>query len=296
VAHHWGWRTAFYIGGGPGALLALTCLLIQEPERKLAAAKAKLVDGLRRLAAVPLFRRSTLGYCAQTWAVGAFAFWAPTFLVARFPIHRVWDLAAGFEPHAFWYQVAGEWWGIAAVVKSGVHAGLDVQGANFYFGLITVVAGALGTILGGKWADAARRNAPPVAEDAPYDAPANKVGINAQLKICAYGMALAVPFGVACFVAPTSLLFFTFAFVVEVGVFMAAAPVNVVALRAVPVELRASAMAASIFAIHLFGDLWSPPALGALIDSLPIMAAMMVLPIAFAVSSSIWWPRPAEAE
>jgi hypothetical protein len=62
-------------------------------------------------------------------------------------------------------------------------------------------------------------------------------------------------------------------------------------LRAVPPERRASAMAASIFAIHLFGDLWSSAALGLLQDALEIRLAMMALPITFAVAAVIWWPR-----
>jgi hypothetical protein len=63
----------------------------------------------------------------------------------------------------------------------------------------------------------------------------------------------------------------------------------------VPTELRASAMAASIFAIHLFGDLWSSAALGLLTDMLPLRLAMMALPITFALSASVWWPRAKEA-
>src|SRR5262245_33250462 len=31
VATHWGWRTAFYVAGGPGIVLALSCLVMYEP-------------------------------------------------------------------------------------------------------------------------------------------------------------------------------------------------------------------------------------------------------------------------
>jgi hypothetical protein len=54
-------------------------------------------------------------------------------------------------------------------------------------------------------------------------------------------------------------------------------------------------MAASIFAIHLFGDLWSTAALGLLKDLLPIAIAMMALPVTFALSAYQWWPRAREA-
>ena len=74
---------------------------------------------------------------------------------------------------------------------------------------------------------------------------------------------------------PTPLLFFTFAFFAEIGLFLSTSPVNAIGLRAVPPELRASAMAAMIFAIHLFGDLWSPTVLGLLNDVLISGVAMM---------------------
>jgi len=86
-----------------------------------------------------------------------------------------------------------------------------------------------------------------------------------------------------------------FAFLCELGLFLSTSPVNAIVLRAVPTELRASSMAASIFAIHLFGDLWSSAALGLLTDVLPIVLAMMALPITFAISAATWWPRRREA-
>jgi len=55
-------------------------------------------------------------------------------------------------------------------------------------------------------------------------------------------------------------------------------------------------MAASVFSIHLFGDLWSTAALGLLFDYLPLKVAIMALPLAFAWSAYIWRPRRREAE
>ena len=46
--------TAFFVAGGPGIVLALSCLLIVEPPRKLAvAAKGKVIDGLKTMAKHP---------------------------------------------------------------------------------------------------------------------------------------------------------------------------------------------------------------------------------------------------
>ena len=109
------------------------------------------------------------------------------------------------------------------------------------------------------------------------------------------GHFVAAPLAAASFFMPAPAGFFAVAFFAEVGLFLPIAPVTAVGLRAVPAELRASAMATMIFAIHLLGDLWSPPALGLLQDALPVRLAMMALSVAFAISAAVWWPRALEA-
>jgi MFS transporter, Spinster family, sphingosine-1-phosphate transporter len=260
IADHWGWRTAFYVAGGPGLVLALACLLIQEPQRKLREAKGKILEGVRTLFKQPLFRRAVLGYCAYTWALGAFSFFAPKFVAERFPEY------------------------------------LDDAKANYYLGIVTVLTGIIGTVIGGRWGDKVLASMPALGPDTPYDARANKQGINGLLRICAIGMVIATPLTAAAFFMPLPVAFFVLAFLAELGLFLSTSPVNAIGLRAVPPELRASAMAAMIFAIHLLGDLWSPYALGALYDRLPKETAMMAIPLLFAVSAYVWWPRTSEAE
>jgi MFS family permease len=259
IAERWGWRAAFYIAGGPGLLLAAACLLIEEPQRKLREAKGNVIDGLRTLAKIPLFRRAVLGYCAYTGAIQAFAFWAPKYLVTTY----------------------GEY--------------LNDETANRYFGLITVVSGIVGTVIGGRWADRELVKTPTTV-DTPYDAPINKQGTNLLLRICSLGMIWATPLVAACFFIPVPAAFFACAFLAQLGLFLSTSPVNAIGLRAVPPELRASAMAAMIFAIHLFGDLWSPPALGLLKDHLPTVVAMMAVPLVFGWAAYVWWPRASEAK
>ena len=70
--------------------------------------------------------------------------------------------------------------------------------------------------------------------------------------------------------------------------FLSTGPVNVVIVSAVPVGLRATAMAGSIFAIHLFGDAISPPIVGWLADRAGLADAVMIMPAAVAVSGLIW--------
>lgn len=254
----WGWRAAFFVCGGPGLVLALACLWIAEPARKLREPRGSLVEGLKTLSRIPLFRRGVLGYCAYTAGLGAFSHWAPTFIVERFQT-------------------------------------LTLDKANYWLGLTTIGAGIIGTVIGGRWADARQRRHP-ITVDTAFDAPANKRGTNELLGICAIGMVVAAPLAAIAFVVPVPAGFFGAAFLAQIGLFLSTSPVNAIALRAVPPELRASAMAAQIFAIHLFGDLWSPYVLGVLRDVLVPTAAMMALPITFAVSAILWWPRRREAE
>jgi MFS family permease len=274
IEARWGWRAAFYICGGPGVLLSLGSLLIHEPARKLREAKGKVLDGLRTLAKLPLFRRAVLGYCAYTAALGAFSYWAPKFIAERFPTSLT--------------TIGLDQTGKSIVTRTAL------ENANYYFGLATILAGIIGTIIGGRWADWTQRHHP-VTADTAFDDPVNKRGTNALLRICAIGMAWAAPLAVAAFLMPAPLTFFAFAFLAEIGLFLSTSPVNAIGLRAVPPELRASAMAAMIFAIHLFGDLWSPTVLGFILDYLVATIAMMALPITFAISAFWWWPRRSEA-
>ena len=259
IGAHWGWRAAFLVCGGPGIALALLCLLIVEPARKLADPKARLVDGLREISRVPLFRRAVLGYIAFNAAAGAFSFWAPNFLVERFP------------------------------------EGLTLKTANFWFGVVLIVAGAVGTIVGGWWSDRRIRRLRQPAPGAPHDAPEHKAAVNQMLRVSAIGMIVAAPFTALCFLMPVAWGFFAAAFIVELGLFLSNSPVNIAMMRAVPSERRASAVAANVFAIHLFGDLWSAAALGLLLDHLDREIAMMSLPLTFAWSAYLWWPRTREA-
>lgn len=249
VEVRWGWRSAFFVAGGPGLLFALFCLFIAEPARKVLTEKPDIKRDLRRLITVDLYRQGVFGFCAYTAAIGAFSYWAPTFLFRRY--------------------------------------GLALNVANFRFGVITVVAGALATGIGGKWADNVRRRV--AAEFGPEAV--ERETVRGLLRICALGSAIGAPIAVACFLSPSPTLFFILVFFCILALFLGTSPINAVILRAVPPEVRASAMAVSIFAIHLLGDLWSKPFVGMLIDHLPVQIAMLTLPVAVGVSAVIWWPR-----
>ncbi|HXX68890.1 MAG TPA: MFS transporter, partial [Polyangiaceae bacterium] len=111
VAHGRGWRAAFYVAGMPGLLVAVLCAFITTPVRPRAASGAKLFGFAWHLMRIPLYAHVVAGYCVYTFAIGGFAYWAPKYLHARY----------------------------------GTEAGRSAVA----FGAITVVGGAVGTLLGG---------------------------------------------------------------------------------------------------------------------------------------------------
>ena len=71
--------------------------------------------------------------------------------------------------------------------------------------------------------------------------------------------------------------------------FLPTGPVNTLILETVPVAQRAAAMAASIFAIHAFGDLWSPGIVGWLSDHHGgLQRAVLILPVSLLLAAAFW--------
>lgn len=251
VEHAHGWRSAFLVAGGPGLALALLCLLIAEPRNGTATVPPDVWGSARTLWRIPLYRDGVLGFCAYTFAIGGFAYWAPKYLHARY--------------------------------------GLEPGRASVDFGLITVAAGFVGTLVGGWLADAAvrrrsLRNAGKILDTKRSDAETAR----ANLSVCALSAGLGAPLAAAAIASPTAFGFFVCVAACEVALFLSSGPMNVAMLRSVPAGLRASAMALGIFAIHLLGDLWSPPLIGLVADHAPMIWAMMAVPLVFALAAFVW--------
>ena len=239
LEHAFGWRSAFFIAGGPGLVLAFLALAIEEPKRALriqdARAPANVGATAAQLFRIPLYRDTVIGYTAQTFALGGFAAWAPKYL----------------------YRVIG----------------LDLKTADYWFGLILVVTGLLATFVGGQLGDRWP------GEDR----------ARANLRVCAISTAISVPFAALCLLSSSAFGFFAAIAVAEFAIFLSTSPINAVILGSVPSELRASAMAASIFAIHLLGDMISPPLIGVISDTSSLQRAMVVIPVALGAATLVWW-------
>ncbi len=239
IAAHWGWRHAFIWAGAPGLLLALVLLPFAEPQRGQAegrtaeAAQKPKVRDIANLFFIPDYLLVVLGYTAYTFALGAFGHWGPTFL------HRV--------------------------------HGVPVDHAGGFFGVVLVVAGLVGTMIGGFAATAWHKRNP-----AGY---AWTLGLSSLV---------AVPVAFAAFLVGTKVLSMVCLAAAMFLLFLPTGPVNTLILETVPIYLRASAMAVSIFTIHLFGDMWSPEIVGRLADYSNLQRAVLILPAALLVSGVLW--------
>jgi MFS transporter, Spinster family, sphingosine-1-phosphate transporter len=243
-----GWRSVFFLGGGPGLLLAGLALLIAEPARARSPAGVATTPAGVYLALFrdARFRRTVIGYVAQTFALGGFTTWAAPFLYRRL----CFQLSDGSQ----------------------------------IFGYVTAVTGLVGTAVGG------------FAADRIPGADRTRIAI----QVCAWSSVIAAPAALAALLAPTPMWFFVGLALAELAIFASVSPINAAALGAAPPEARVSAMAALVFAIHMFGDLLSPPLIGAISDGLDdakghctggrgLLAGMYLLPIALALSAALWF-------
>jgi MFS family permease len=243
IAVRYGWRAAFLCAGYPGLLLAALMFLLREPPRGAtespsSPALAEENLGWRaylQLAKYPVYVLVVLGYAAQTFAIGGFQVWAPTFL---------------HEMHK-----------------------MELEAANLFFGGTLAVTGLVSTLAGGFTATRWQQ----------------RTGAGYAGMLAASGVASA-PLAFAAFLTPDPFLCKVFLALSMFMLFLSAGPVNTLIIETVPVRMRATSMAASIFAIHMLGDLWSPMIVGRLADSLGDirLAVLWSLPVALVVCAVFW--------
>lgn len=178
-------------------------------------------------------------------------------------------LVAGYAAETF---VIGGFAAWAPVFLYRVHH-LSNEAANHFFGAALAITGLSATVLGGGLATRWQRR--------------SGVGYEWVLTLSAIA---AIPAGFAAFLIPQLFWAKTALVCAMFCLFFCTGPVNTLILETVPVTMRASAMAASIFSIHMFGDVWSPPLVGYFSDRWGDLqrAALWVLPVALVVSAGLW--------
>jgi glycerophosphoryl diester phosphodiesterase/MFS family permease len=249
-----GWQNAFFIVGIPGLVCCSLLLLLKNPPRGLRdVASAASPDSFEPLlnsereAQVHSIRKvyrllfanggflcTVLGYAAFTFVVGGIAFWMPSYIVRYFD-------------------------------------GVGLEKANLVFGGITVVAGFIGTALGGLWADRVE----------------SRSG-NGYLKVSFLAMLLSTPLFLLTLSFRDFTSFAVALFFLEVALFLCISPLDAAVLNSVRPEFRATASALNILLIHALGDGISRILLGAISDASDLRTAVSVMPWVLLVAALFW--------
>ncbi len=177
-------------------------------------------------------------------------------------------VVAGYTAYTF-AMGAFATWGPSFFVR--VH-GMKLERADTFFGGMMVVTGLLGTFIGGFIASELQKR--------------NRAGYAWLMALSILG---ALPFAVLTFTVGNPGLSRSSLALAMFFLWFSTGPVNTMILETVPVNLHASAMALSIFVIHLFGDLWSSEIVGRLADHWhDLQKAVLILPGALFVCGLFW--------
>jgi predicted MFS family arabinose efflux permease len=244
IGEFYGWRAVFLVGGLPGLLFALMAFSMVEPRRGqhddevLPAVGLSLPATLRRLAMTPAWRINTIGLALMTFTIGGLALWMPAYL------ERVHGMSSG--------------------------------AAGTTFGGVTVLAGVLGTLAGGRLGDRMQ---------------ARSAG--GYFRLSGIGLLCSSPFIVLMTMLDSLPAIFAVVFIAELFLFLNTGPLNAALIGSVPVQMRGAAFAVNVLCIHAFGDALSnvllgvvsdaaTPVLGSAAAGLSLAVAVTAIPIAIA--------------
>jgi MFS family permease len=238
VDHYFGWRQAFFVAGVPGLVLAAFALRLYDPPRGSQdsteeARPAHPGGAYRTLIRNQPYLLTVLGYAGYTFAIGALAFWTPTFL------ERV--------------------------------RGIPKAHATVQFGAIVVVTGFVGTYLGGWLGDRLLT-----------------VSRQAYLWLSGTVTLLAAPLTLVALAAPQPQVYWPAIIAAELCLFASTGPINSAIVNEVSPHMRATAVALSIFTIHILGDVPSPSVVGMISDARSLADAVLIIPVAVLVGGLIW--------
>jgi sugar phosphate permease len=149
--------------------------------------------------------------------------------------------------------------------------GLPADTATVQFGEIVVVTGFAGTFIGGWLGD--------------YCA---KYSEAAYLIVSAAATVVAAPFVWFALTTASTTVYLACMVIAQLLMFLSTGPINACIVNLVAANHRASAVALSVFAIHLLGDAISPYLIGAVSDASSLAQAVKIVPVAVVVSGALW--------
>jgi MFS family permease len=149
--------------------------------------------------------------------------------------------------------------------------GIPKAQATIQFGAIVVVTGFLGTYAGGWIGDRFLR-----------------VSRQAYLWVSGVVTLVAAPLTLVALAASQPAVYWAAIVAAELGLFASTGPINSAIVNAVSPHIRATAVALSIFTIHVLGDVPSPSLVGALSDARSLGEAVLIIPLAVLLGGLIW--------
>ena len=152
--------------------------------------------------------------------------------------------------------------------------------ATVSFGTIVVITGFIGTFVGGWLGD--------------YWA---KYSRQAYLWLSAIATLIAAPCVWLALTMTSHTAYVTWMVAAQLCMFLSTGPINAAIINLVSATERATAIALSVFAIHVLGDVPSPYLIGALSDASSLEAAVKIVPIAVFIGGLMWiWAARAQSQ
>lgn len=248
MSHHYGWREAFFVAGAPGIVLALFVLRLPDPPRGS-------------------HEETEEGGAASTNAAGSAAPNAASVYWSLLRRSNYMLVVLGYAAYTFALGGLAVW---MPNFLERVHH-IPAVKATTSFGGIVVVTGFLGTFMGGWLGD--------------YWL---KYSRQAYLWMSGCVTLLAAPFAFVALTAAAPSVYYPAIVVAELLLFMSTGPINSAIINLVSPTERASAIALSMFIIHLLGDVPSPTLIGWLSDISSLGKAVLIVPVAVLISGIIW--------
>jgi predicted MFS family arabinose efflux permease len=235
-AHH-GWRAAFLVAGAPGLVLALALLALHEPPRgrfdpPRPVQSMTLPDALSALRRRPSYLYNTAAQTIYTFGIGGLAAWMPTYFVN--------------ERH------------------------IPLERATFLFGLVVVLAGIVGTLVGGQVGGRlAQRWA------------------GADFTFSGVALLVTIPFTLLAILSPRPAIFWPAMFATLFLLFLNTGPLNGAMANVLPAQLRGRGFGLYTVAIHLLGDALSPTAIGAASDLVGLKLPVLLCGLSVALGGVV---------
>jgi MFS family permease len=111
---------------------------------------------------------------------------------------------------------------------------------------------------------------------------------NSYLWVCGISALVGAPVAWVAFTHPNKTVYMTAIVIAEILIFASTGPINSAIVNLVSPTERASAVALSIFMMHMLGDVPSPPLIGYLSDRSGLASAFLIVPVAIFISGVIW--------